>query len=715
MTAVVIALLIIWIIAIQLKLNELSDNIKELRNYVLGYKTRKIESLKQSEKLKSQKETVNTPEVSTAVFESDEKTEFTEPDEKLPNYIENNLKKDEKSKSFENIFLGNVFNKIGALAILIGLIILIKIVSPYFVFTPELKITLAYLAGILMTFAALKLHQKENMKNYSEVLLGTGFGAMFISTYCASALFKLFNLPVTMIVATGLLLAAFFLADKLKTVSMLVISLIAAYINPLFLNSEFSVSSNFMLGYFIFINFLSVIYTYRNKSRDIINPVNLSITFLFALIYCNKINIAGPVILWALYLVYDLITGKTSRDNKVLNYLNIAVLSGILIRAFDIQYAGYTELVCASVYSLITYLKHTDKEVFKNYLQLSLIAAFLFVYFIFNDIPAAKCYIWTIEAVILSYFAYRFKFKTLAAWAVGVWAAAYCSVLPVDGVFAVKDITKFVPIWNIRLAMFAPVIIASAMSYFFLSKADEERFSKLAKFFHFVCLTSVYLYAGLELNNIITKYFIDTNTSVRFINNMTNSILGFVYTINLKRLQKTVSNDVSAISIIALLAGVVSLLLLLIQGVHYRPVSAFIPVINIRTAAFLAGVAAAVLYSKWTNKQIFKYIAVILGFILVHYEITDTILKHSINQGSYLVSVCWIIYSGIITTIGILKNKNYLKNSGIGLCILSIIRIFLYDLANIDILYKFIAILTLGIILMIISYLYNRSSNGTKY
>ena len=101
----------------------------------------------------------------------------------------------------------------------------------------------------------------------------------------------------------------------------------------------------------------------------------------------------------------------------------------------------------------------------------------------------------------------------------------------------------------------------------------------------------------------------------------------------------------------------------------------------------------------------------IFGFILVHYEIVDVISKYSITDGEYLISVAWILYSGIITTIGILKNKSWLKICGIGFCILSIIRIFIYDLANIDILYKFIAIITLGIILMILSYLYNKKSS----
>ena len=709
MLAVVLCLIIIWLFIIQAKLMELSDTLKELKTHIIKDKLNSNLETVKANTYDNYKNNIQETEEQPLIENITEEIVPSAAEQKLPEYIENKLK-DKTEKSFENIFLGNVFNKVGALAILIGLIILIKIVSPYFVFTPELKITLGYLAGIVMTIWALKIHYKENLKNFSEVLLGTGFGAMFISTYCASALFNLFNMPVTITVATALLLAAFYLADKLKTVSMLVISLIAAYINPIFFNSEFTVFPDFMFGYFIFINLLSIIFTYRNSSRSIINTINLCITFLASLIYCKDINIAGPIILWASYITYDMITRKISGSDKILNYLNFFVFIGTLLNIYPDEHKiiGYCALGCTFVYALITYLIKSDREVFKNYLQVTFIAALIFVYFICENDPSIRCYIWTAEAVILCYFAYRYRFKIPAAWAVGVWGAAYCSMLPVDGVFAIKNISGFVPVWNIRLAMFAPVIISSAVSYLFLKKSDKKSLLNLSEFFNFACITSIYLYIGLELNNIINFYYMGINTSSQFISNMTNSILGFVYTVNLKRFQKTISDSSSIISVIAFLTGIFALTILIFSGSHYKPIDAYIPLINIRTAAFLSGVAASILYAKWTQKQIFKYFAIILGFIFVHYEIVDVISKYVITNGSYLVSLSWILYSGIVTAVGIIKNKNYLKNCGIGLCILSIIRIFLYDLANIDMFYKFIAILSLGIILMILSYLYNK-------
>ena len=70
---------------------------------------------------------------------------------------------------------------------------------------------------------------------------------------------------------------------------------------------------------------------------------------------------------------------------------------------------------------------------------------------------------------------------------------------------------------------------------------------------------------------------------------------------------------------------------------------------------------------------------------------------------NYLISLAWVLYSGTVTICGIQYNKRYLINSGIFMIILSILRIFIYDLAKVEALYKLIAFLALGIILMLVS------------
>lgn len=710
--ALVIALFI-WMFVMQNSVTKLSDAVQDLKNLLLK------DSLHAKPAATPQ---IQKPEIQSIdeipndiLLNKKEISEETKPEIILPkpaptqSKILENYAKQNSATEFEKIFLGNLFNKIGAFAILVGVIIFIKLISPFIIFTPAIKAALGFLAGFAMIAAALKLHGSKKLQNYSEVLLGTGFGTLFITTYCGSTILELFDMKTTFTIATGLLLAAFYLADKLKTISMLVISLIAGYLNPFFIQTQVETAPNFLMGYLIFVNILSIIYTYRNKSRNTVNIVNICLTLLTSLLFAEAMPLYMPAILWALYFVYGL-AGSASQPetNNKLNLVNYFAFSILLyhIDPSDVKTVAFVQLTLTAIYAAAAYFKKKNPEAFKTYLHIMLAAFAIFVMSFCDKSPTAKCLAWSIEAAVLSFFAYKFKYRALANWAVGIWAAAFLSIIPIDGVFGTKSIGEFSPIWNIRLMMFAPVIISSGFSYFFLSKSEDKKLVNISEFFRLDCITLIYLYMGLELNNIINKWFIGENTSAGFINSMINSILGFAYTINMKKLHTT--TGFGAFAVFSAVLGILTTVYLLFCGAHYKPVDAFIPLLNLRTAAFLSGITAAVFYAKWTKDEVYKYLAVFLGFILIHFEINDTITKYALVNSQYLTSVCWILYSGIITAIGIFKNKEFLKLSGIGLCILSILRIFIYDLANVDILYKFIAFLTLGAILMILSYIYNK-------
>ena len=716
-TAIVILLLIIWLVFIQFKLSDITTSLNELKKSLL------------KDKITNPGKADDTPPPQpegNKHIQADEKSETvlsisdipddilfntdTPKEQQQQEQIQNTRKK--QPLTFENLFLGNIFNKIGAIAILVALIILIKLVSPYFVLTPQLKAILGYLAGFGLMIGGLSLHAKNKMQNYAEVLVGTGFGALFISTYCACSVLKLINLPETIIISTVFLLSAFYLADRLKTTSMLVITLIAAYLNPIVFNAEFAVSSNFLFGYLIFTNLLALLYTYKNNSKNIINPINLCITCVMAFVLCKQASIAYPIILWGLYTAYDLITLIKEQSNKTLNYINLTVLTGLMLNAFwgENNILGYIQLGCAAIYGIIAFINRPNREVCLNYIHMALISAFLFVIFFCSDSNPTKCIVWSIETAILAYYAYKYKLKSLAIWSIIIWAAAYCSILTVDGVFGIKDITTYVPVWNIRLAMLAPLAISSGISYYILKQAEDDSMVNISEFFRFAGITTAYLYAGLELNNFTNQRLDSGRSNTIFLKTMTATMICSIYAINLKLLQSKTNFLTPFLNVISGITGVVVLTLLIFAGCRYKPMEAFIPLINIRTLAFLTAISAFVLYAKWTKKSVFKYIALILGFILVHFEISDVITKYAITEGRYLISICWILYSGIITTIGILRNKDYLKITGIILSIISVLRVFFYDLAEIDILYKFIAVTTLGFILMIVSYIYNKKS-----
>lgn len=607
-----------------------------------------------------------------------------------------------RETSIEQLMLGNLFNKIGALAIFVGLIAFIKFVFPNN--ADWVKLATGFIAGIGFIIAALKLKAKENLQNFSEVLLGTGFGALFITTYCGSTFLKILNVPSALIIATLTLLAAFYTADKMKTVSMLAITMVAGYLNPLFINPN---EHNFLFGYLIFVNLLGIIYTYRNKNRSTVNIINLLLTFLYTSFWAD--NLLYPAILWVMYFVYDIVENLKTENlaNKLLNYANFAIFAFFAMIILDDKIQlGSALLIIAFMYVITAVIKYKNEETFKHYIHLFLSATAVSVYFFTVNNFLWRVYIWSIETVVLAFFAEKYEQKEFANWAVGTSVVAAVAALCTDEVIATSIIKDFNPIWNIRLWTIAPVVISGVLSSKISANTNTAEFKKFVNIFKMEYLSMLYVYVGFEANDIINKMYIGHVQSANFIAHMKNVILGFVYTIQLKNLYNV--TKFRAFAHVSLYIGIISLVYLLAFGCTYKPVTSFLPVINVRFLAFLIAITAAIMNARWTGKEIFKYIAILLGFVLLHIEINDSIERFRMDNAEYLLSIGWILYAGIVTIIGIFRDKPYLKMCGIILCGFAITRIFIYDLAHVNIIYKFLAFLTLGTILLILSYFYNK-------
>ena len=185
-------------------------------------------------------------------------------------------------------------------------------------------------------------------------------------------------------------------------------------------------------------------------------------------------------------------------------------------------------------------------------------------------------------------------------------------------------------------------------------------------------------------------------------------IIGFVYSVQTKRLYK--QNGFVLFEVASWFIYIVSLILLLCGSYTYP--AEYLPVVNLRCAAYVTAILASIVFARWMKGEAFKYIAVILGFFLVHSESVG--LTHIYENIKFIISLAWVLYSGGITICGILLNKRYLINSGIFIIILTIFRIFIFDLAKVDALYKLIAFLALGIILMLVSYIYTSNQKKLK-
>uniref|UniRef100_UPI00404A2692 DUF2339 domain-containing protein n=1 Tax=Flavobacterium sp. TaxID=239 RepID=UPI00404A2692 len=72
------------------------------------------------------------------------------------------------------------------------------------------------------------------------------------------------------------------------------------------------------------------------------------------------------------------------------------------------------------------------------------------------------------------------------------------------------------------------------------------------------------------------------------------------------------------------------------------------------------------------------------------------------------LSILWGVYALLLISLGIWKNKKHLRVGAIGLFSVTLIKLFFYDISHLDTIAKTIVFVSLGILLLIISFLYNK-------
>ena len=151
--------LIIWLAVLNDKVNTLSMKIDKIKNVVFKDGENPISEYYEQ----TSSESTPAPSVSPEIPAPESSEQKAELQANYDNYISDKNKPEDFD--LQKALLGNIFNKIGAVAIIVALIIFIKLVSPYIVITPLMKVIFAYLAGIGLLGGGFYLHKKETLKN----------------------------------------------------------------------------------------------------------------------------------------------------------------------------------------------------------------------------------------------------------------------------------------------------------------------------------------------------------------------------------------------------------------------------------------------------------------------------------------------------------------------------------------------------------------------
>jgi len=139
--------------------------------------------------------------------------------------------------------------------------------------------------------------------------------------------------------------------------------------------------------------------------------------------------------------------------------------------------------------------------------------------------------------------------------------------------------------------------------------------------------------------------------------------------------------------------------------------------IGIRYISFTFFVLTIVSCYQYVRQEFIKWDFKIAFDLLLHISVLWITSSELINwmdiaesTQSYKLglSILWGIYSLFLITLGIWKKKKHLRIGAISLFGIILVKLFFYDISHLDTIAKTIVFVSLGILLLIISFLYNK-------
>lgn len=677
-----------------------------------------FDKLKQEQTELSELYDISTKEnlVDKTIHETDD--EFTEKFEQILNKVEDREVEPEKEKKtieIESYLTSNLFNKIGAVALILGVGFFLKYAFDNNLFNPVIQIFLSFLFSGGLIFGASHFFKQNKYKIFAQGIAGAGVGISFLTIYSAYSSYQLFNYPVACIFMLITTIVAFLQSLKYDSMATAILALIGGFVTPFIISGG---NPNFLglLTYLVFLNCLVVALIYKKSSWKIIGVLSAFITYLtYFSLHINSYNSPNEfgsmiflTLIWALYFVFDILKIKASAyhydflniENGTLFYLGIYSLYAK--NANSIVFATFAIALIYLFSGIMVYFKHNKLDLYlkQNFYAF---AALFAIATNFAAVEFLKPILFSIEAFMLLYFGTQLEKSYVQKTSAAFFAISYLTLLSNPQVYSIASAGNFTPIFNIRDLAFITLIGLTILGIkIFEAAINKEELKGYISFYNFAWSSLLFVLLSVEINDIMLKIGFyaasqATTDMINFNKKMIHVIVWALYSIRL--LAAGIKQNLKAFMIVGFTGTIIALVHLCTSAILYEPIANFIPLINLRCIASVVVISCLIYLSnilkenenkyEWANSiiNLMPYLWCTILFVLLGLEINDTASRldlcsfnwaHSIVVGKgMLQAIAWIIYSVTLLNIGFKKNiKQIVHFSLVGTGI-SIVYLFL--------------------------------------
>lgn len=664
----------------------------------------------------------------------------------------------QKPSNWEKFIGENLINKIGVLILIIGVGIGAKYAIDNELISPLTRIILGYLVGLGLLGFALKL--KEKFESFSAVLLSGSMAIMYFITFLAYSLYGLMPQSLAFVIMVIFTVFTVFAALKYDQQVIAIIGLVGAYSVP-FLLSDGSGKVLVLFTYMTIINIGILIIAFKKYWR-LLNLISFFATWLiFASWYFSGFDVSLHfnialiflfvffAIFYTAFLSYKLIKKEIYEAKDIFSVLsNSFIFYGIGIAILNehpvaTNYLGVFTLLNAVIHfgvsTLIYKKKLGDKSLF--YLILGLVLTFITLAIPIQLNGQWVTLAWAFQATLLFWLGRSKKVSLYEKLSYIIMILAFFSLI--EDWWSYDNETS---IFNPDFLNSLLFVVAFGFIFYFQRKYKPEENTKVKfdvllmnYFVPAVFLFVLYNAIQMEISNYWDlKYFASEIKTSENYNSYNENYIDYknIWVLNFTLLylsivffaiEKKVKN--TALEITAIIIAGFTLLIFMTQGLfaqgdliynYSNPQATSVFMTSIFAVAIhyisllILGILVYRIYLYFINRQeknrmFFEVAFSILLIWILSAEMLIWLNAFNIYENNKLgLSILWGSCSLILISYGIWKSRKHLRVLAIVIFGITLLKLFFYDIVHLNTIRKTIVFVSLGILLLVISFLYNK-------
>lgn len=382
--------------------------------------------------------------------------------------FEANAPKSKSREEWEQLIGGKILNRIGALAIIVGVVFFLKYAFDNNLIPESVRVLMGGLFGLSCLGFAHKMKQK-GYEVFAQGIVGTGIAVLYMSVYASFNFYHLVPQIVAFVLMSFVTAIGLWQAIRYRAFVIAVLSWLGGFGTPFMLSTgEANPIGLFTYIALLVVGILGILYV-LDEWIFLELPTRFAAYGIFALWFYNDysagkhfaISLFFSTLFWFLFYGYEFLRLKNlKRPGNLIHQggstLNAMTYYSFLYTIIESKYPDYTApfilvygLAYVLLYKMATNRNDESKQVLRErYALTTAFTLFFATNIAFNDFNTVS--LWSIEALLILSLAKKINVKILEWFGFGMYAASAYVLLTTNSSFSYHPIADFTPILNER-------------------------------------------------------------------------------------------------------------------------------------------------------------------------------------------------------------------------------------------------------------------------